>query len=134
MSEIKITDNSKEVLTSLQKKKLQALHGIGMKAADHAAKNTPVDTSLLRNSITYAISGQPAAKSSYSSKDGSVHGEYSGAAPSDDSLSVYIGSNVEYAVYVELGTAQRDPVHMLKKAATEHSEEYKAIAKAALEK
>ena len=44
----------------------------------------------------------------------------------------YIGSNVEYAPYVEFGTSRNKAHHMIKKAATEHSEEYKAIAKAAL--
>ena len=44
----------------------------------------------------------------------------------------YIGSNVEYAPYVEFGTRRNKAHHMIKKAATEHSDEYKAIAKAAL--
>ena len=65
----------------------------------HAKKNTPVDTGRLRNSISQAV----------------------------EDKSAYIGTNVEYAPYVELGSRGRDGKHMLQRAATEHTAEYKKL-------
>jgi HK97 gp10 family phage protein len=104
MSNIKFTDRSPEVLRGLESKKAQALEAIGARAETYAKSNTPVDTGNLRNSMAHAVSGD----------------------------SAYIGSNVEYAPYVEFGTRRNKAHHMLKKAAEGHSDEYKAIAKAAL--
>lgn len=104
MSSVKFTDNRAKVLSELESGKRRALEAIGARAETHAKALTPVDTGNLRNSMSHAVSGDAA----------------------------YIGTNVEYAPYVEYGARKRPPVHMLKKAATEHSDEYKAIAKAAL--
>lgn len=95
-----LTDNSKEVLEELLRKKELALEAIGMTAEGYAKTDTPVDTGRLRNSISHAVSGD----------------------------SAYIGSNVEYAPYIEMGARGRKAHHMLGKAATEHSSEYKEIA------
>jgi HK97 gp10 family phage protein len=56
----------------------RGLEAIGLTAEGHAKKNTPVDTGRLRNSIGHAVEDKAA----------------------------YIGSNVEYAPYVELGTGK----------------------------
>lgn len=104
MSEIKYKNNAAAVLSSLESKKHAALEAIGMRAETHAKELTPVDTGNLRNSMAHAVSGD----------------------------SVYIGSNVEYAPYIEYGTRRNKAHHMLKKAATEHGDEYKAIARAAM--
>ena len=104
MSNVKFTNRSADVLRELQTKKAQALEAIGARAETHAKALTPVDTGNLRNSMAHSVSGDAA----------------------------YIGSNVEYAPYVEFGTRRNKAHHMIKKAATEHSEEYKAIAKASL--
>ena len=93
-------DNSKEILAALEKGKRNALTAIGATAETYAKKATPVDTGRLRNSISHAVDGEW----------------------------VYIGSNVEYAPYVELGTSRAKARHMLQKAATEHSAEYKRLA------
>lgn len=63
-----------------------------------------VDTGRLRNSISHTVDGEAA----------------------------YIGTNVEYAPYVELGARGRQGVHMLQRAATEHADEYKQIMEDAL--
>lgn len=101
---IKITDNSNEFLEALAKAKKRGLEAIGITAEGHAKKITPVDTGRLRNSIGHAA----------------------------DDEAAYIGSNVEYAPYVELGSRGREGKHMLQRAATEHADEYKRIMEDAL--
>lgn len=92
-------DNTNEVLSALEKAKRRGLEAIGLVAEGHAKRITPVDTGRLRNSISHAA---------------------------DDEAS-YIGTNVEYAAYVELGVQGRQGVHMLQRAATEHIDEYKRL-------
>ena len=126
-------DNTKEVLSALAKAKRQGLKAIGITAEAHAKKNTPVDTGRLRNSITHAISGETTAISSYSDNDNKQSWAYEGAAPSDQEAAVYIGSNVEYAQYVELGSRGRQGIHFLQRAATEHKDEYAKLLKEAMQ-
>ena len=97
-------DNSQQILSALEKGKRNALTAIGATAETYAKQETPVDTGRLRNSISHAIDGEAA----------------------------YIGTNVEYAPYVELGTSRAKAHHMLQKAATEHSAEYKRLAEDAV--
>ena len=100
MADIKFTSNVNDILSALEKGKRNALTAIGATAETYAKKATPVDTGRLRNSISHTVDGEAA----------------------------YIGSNVEYAPYVELGTSRAKAHHMLQKAATEHSAEYKRLA------
>ena len=97
-------DNSEQILSALEKGKRNALTAIGATAETYAKKATPVRTGRLRNSISHAVDGE----------------------------AVYIGTNVEYAPYVELGTSRAKAHHMLQKAATEHSAEYKRLAEDAV--
>ena len=99
MGDYKIKDNTKEVLSAMEKAIERGLEAIGLTAEGHAKKNTPVDTGRLRNSIGHAVEDKAA----------------------------YIGSNVEYAPYVELGGRGRDGKHMLQRAATAHGAEYKKL-------
>ena len=98
-------DNSKAVLDALQRAKKRGLEAIGLTAEGHAKKNTPVDTGRLRNSISHAT----------------------------DDEAAYIGTNVEYGPYVELGAQGRKGVHMLQRAATEHTDEYKRLMRESME-
>ena len=82
---------------------LAALEEIGLAAERFAKRETPVDTGRLRNSITHALD-----------------------AGTD---SVYIGTNVEYAPYVELGVRGRKGKKMLTRAAQEHKDFYEGILK-----
>lgn len=77
---IVFNDYSDEVLDAMQDAVARALERIGMQAEGYAKDLTPVDTGNLRNSITYDID--------------------------KDERKVYIGTNVEYAPYVELGTGK----------------------------
>ena len=97
-------DNTDEVLSALERAKKRGLEAIGLTAEGHAKKETPVDTGRLRNSISHATN--------------------------DDAA--YIGTNVEYAPYVELGARGRQGKHMLQRAAAEHADEYKQIMEDAM--
>lgn len=101
---IKFTDNSAAVLAAFESKKTLALLAVGAAAERHAKAITPVDTGRLRDSISHAAVGDAA----------------------------YIGTNVEYAPYVEYGTYRTKAHHMLEKAATGHGDEYAAIVRAAM--
>lgn len=101
---VKFTNNAPQAIAEMNARKKLALLAIGAAAEGHAKALTPVDTGRLRNSISHTA----------------------------DSDAAYIGTNVEYAPYVEYGSAHNKAHHMLKKAATEHGDEYKAIAKAAM--
>lgn len=92
-----------------------ALEAIGLKAESYAKLKCPVDTGLLRNSIAHAVGGTKVGigaeketlyKSSNPDDKGHMHlGVYTGNAPRNkkDEFTVYIGTNVEYAPYVEMG-------------------------------
>lgn len=99
MSNYTTKDNTKEVLSALDKAIERGLEAIGLTAEGHAKKETPVDTGRLRNSISHAT----------------------------DKEAAYIGTNVEYAPYVELGSPTVKAHHMLQRAATEHTAEYKKL-------
>ena len=97
-------DYSKEVLAALEKGIKNGLEAIGLTAETYAKKETPVDTGRLRNSISYAVDGEAA----------------------------YIGTNVEYAPYLELGTKKIAAHHYLKRAVTDHKDEYKKLTAQAI--
>ena len=104
-------DNIEEIKNATQEAILVALDAVGMQAATLARmelQNNPsrIDTGLLRNSITHAVSGKPAAISEYQASNESKYngktpepGGYSGTAPDEGEgkEAVYIGTNVEYA-------------------------------------
>lgn len=107
-----ITSNVKQALSILNSKKAEALEIIGGKAESYAKRLCPVDTGNLRNSIT--------------------HQQF-------DENTEIIGTNVEYAPYVELGHRKPNGGHVapkpyLRPAAENHSEEYKAILKSVMSK
>ena len=93
-------DNTDEVLTALEKAIENGLTAIGMTAEGHAKRKITdypaVDTGRLRNSITFALSGEKANTPTYTDSEKGVY-NYSGTAPDDKEKAVYIGTNVEYA-------------------------------------
>lgn len=97
--EIKITDNSDQFKSEIQDKLLRALETCGLVAEGYAKKLCPVDTGRLRNSISHAESNNEE----------------------------YIGTNVEYAPYVELGTSKQRSQPYLKPAVENHFGTYKKI-------
>lgn len=113
-----------------------ALEAIGLQAEGYAKANITaagrVDTGELRNSVTHQVE--------------------------ESEQAVYIGSNLEYAIYNEVGTGiyaeggggRKDPwvyvddkgvghwtvgitpIHFLKDAAADHGDEYRQIAEAVM--
>lgn len=106
-SHIEIQDHTEEWLKGLEGAYEKALTAIGLVAEGYAKENCPVDTGRLRNSITNAVDLRETA--------------------------AYIGTNVDYAPFVELGTHTHKAHPYLKPAATKHSDEYKNIIQDALQ-
>lgn len=140
---IKITldDKSPEVLAALENAIERGLDAIGMRAEGYAkdviTSAGRIDTGRMRNSVTYAVAGKAAAVSTYQDDNGNAF-SYNGVAPGDSGSkgprSVYIGTNVEYAPYHELGTTKGiKAIHFLRRAATEHTDEYRDLMKNSLE-
>ena len=130
MSNYRAKDNTDEVLSAMEKAIERGLKSIGLEAEGYAKEyETAVDTGRLRNSITWALSGEEANTKEYEYKVGeeTKKGHYEGNAPKDKNKAVYIGTNVEYAPYIELGAKGRDALHFLKRAATEHKDRYKEL-------
>lgn len=108
------SDQVKQATTGAIKR---ALNACGAQGASFAVENCTakgvVDTGLLRNSLTWALGGRIPKKRSYSGDHPSRYrpngkipsGRYEGRAPDDEKgiNRVYIGTNVEYAVYQEMG-------------------------------
>ena len=81
MSDVEITDNSDAVKEAFEAAIMRGLEKCGLTAEGYAKKLCPVDNGTLRNSITHQV----------------------------DDNDVLIGSNLEYAPYVELGTGKYYP-------------------------
>lgn len=116
---MKYKDNSKEILSQLEKKIQNGLFAIGSTAEGYAKDGCPVDTGRLRNSITFATSG-------HSSSD---------IKSTPDDTEVVIGTNVNYAKYVELGEYQQHKTgaaHFLRNAIQNHINEYEKLLNTAL--
>lgn len=146
----KVDSNKEELLALLNQIADGVLTEWGLTAERYAKSKVPVDTGRLRNSITWALGGKGAAITEYrgSSTHGSnpsttrrgiagkpapkpYEGHYSGTAPEDTKAqrSVYVGTNVTYAQYVELGTRRMSPRPFLRPAITDHISEYTDILK-----
>lgn len=151
---VDIQDNSDLFIAAVEAAAETALDAAGMQAATLAARElqkTPsrIDTGLLHNSITWAVGGKPASISSYSADRPSKYnendvwsilqaartGSYSGTAPADTekTRSVYVGTNVEYAIYVHEGTKRMAPNHFLKNAISKNRGELSEIMKRILQ-
>lgn len=130
---VEFKDNSRKVKSEFDEALLRGLEKCGLVAEGYAKKLQIPDTGNLRNSITHVVD--------------------------EDEPAVYIGTNVEYAPYVELGTGiyaeggggrptpwvyqdakgnwhytrgnKAQP--FLKPAVAEHADKYREIIKNALE-
>lgn len=99
--DVKIKNNKiPEVKSALQIKAQKALENIGLLAESYAKLLTPVDTGNLRDRLTHQVVGSDV---------------------------VYIGTNVEYGKYVELGTSRMSKRPFLEPAIKGHMNEYRLI-------
>ena len=107
MSTIEIKDNSAAVIANMQAGVERALEIIGGNAETYAKALCPTDTGLLKNSITHVAGGATVQKN-YSADHGEQRGSISGQAPKDEEgqYTVYVGTNVSYSIFVELGHRQ----------------------------
>jgi HK97 gp10 family phage protein len=96
-----LVDNTDAVKGGLKSAFARALERIGLQAEGYAKDLCPVDTGNLRNSITHTSDGKAA----------------------------YIGTNVTYGKYVELGTVKMAAQPYLRPAAADHGETYRNIVK-----
>lgn len=91
---VRLESHSQEFIDEMKQKVNAYLEGIGQQAASAAANipNFPVDTGRMKNSINWAV----------------AHNYGDGDTPNvlPEECSVYIGTNVEYAPYHELGTSR----------------------------
>lgn len=127
--ELVIHDYSAEVLEALGEQVEIGLQAIGMEAEGYAKDETPVDSGRLRNSIAWATeNAEGNADVPMQEGDSTPKGR-------PEPNSVHIGSNVEYAVYVEYGDYAHKvgKKHFLRDAMTNHGDHYREILKAALE-
>lgn len=83
MKGVQFTDNSGRAMTAFQQAAARALEKCGLTAEGYAKRLCPVDTGDLRNSIAHKVDPEV--------------------------LEAYIGTNNEYAAYVELGTGKFYP-------------------------
>ena len=96
---IDLEDNSKEFIQALNDMLPTTLEALGLQGEANAKLLCPVDTGRLRNSLTHTR----------------------------DDNAAYIGTNVEYAAYVELGTSKSKAQPYLRPAIEDHTDEYKRI-------
>lgn len=101
-----IQDNTEQVVDGIDSAIGAALEEIGLLAENYAAKKCPADTGNLRASITHEVDAGDNA--------------------------VYIGTDVEYAPCVELGTSRQKAQPFLRPAASEHGARYRRVLKKAL--
>lgn len=128
-----LVDCTDEVLRKLRKQIQRGFKSVGQEAEGFAKKECPVDTGRLRNSIAWATVEAHGSKkmSGDKGKDGDSKPQ---GIPEEEC--VYVGTNVEYAVYVEYcnyehkkGTKR----HFLRDALANHGDRFKEIMQAALD-
>ena len=139
-------DHVEEVLQKLDEVGKLAMEKCGVQAVTHAqdaiTKEGAIDTGLLRNSITFGIGGEKTKISKYSAsnnpgqhsgRSAPQDGTYSGKMPDDEKgqYTMYLGTNVYYAPYVEMGTKHGKTTiparPYIKPALNDWQDEYKRI-------
>ena len=96
--DVNITSNKDLIENTSNEAIERALEAIGLQCEGYAKMLCPVDTGRLRNSITHSVDASE--------------------------QKVYVGTNVEYAAYVEMGTSRMRAQPYLQPAVTNHADEY----------
>lgn len=106
---IELTSHKDEIIQATVQQILLGLEAIGEKGEGYAKEDCPVDTGRLRASISHKSE--------------------------TNELAAYIGTNVEYAPYVEYNDQAHHitgKAHFLRDAAANHADEYRETMLAAL--
>ena len=101
---VTLKDNSDAVRSAAESRIQVALEAVGLTCERKAKELAPVDTGNLRGSLTHLV----------------------------DDTTVYIGTNVEYGKYQELGTYKMKAQPFLRPAVVDNIGEYKRIIQANL--
>ena len=129
MGEVRIESNLPKVKAELAERIPAILEAVGLQAEgnaiDEITKLKAVDTGRLRNSITFATSERQGTPNTQGGAQ-AIPEDYKPRQTPEDGA-VYIGTNVEYAQYIELGTSRMNPRPFLKNAIANHTNEYKDI-------
>lgn len=119
----KLTDNSGAIARAFENCEDEFLEALGIQGSDNVRRaitaKDAVDTGLMRNSVTFAVSGQSADAASYRGERRSKYRPnapipegtpYSGTAPAAASghKAVYVGSNLDYFMYQNNGYHRPD--------------------------
>lgn len=131
----RLTDYSDDVLAKVDDKLYAGLIACGIKAEKYAKNLCPTDTSRLKNSITYSVKTQP-ANMHYTWGEGKKSNRPAGEGDTishggEKKLTLYLGTNVWYARYVEFQS--RKPKPFLKPAIENHLNLYRRILKESLQ-
>ena len=118
--EVTLTSNKDEILEALGEQLGQALVAVGMAAESNA-----------KWEVTKAVYDTPESKSGYV-RTGRLRNSISWAVDPEGMRDVYIGSNVHYAPYVELGTSKMAARPFLKPAAQNYTSQYMELIREAL--
>ena len=118
MATVIVHDHSALVIAKLIKARKRALTAVGIKVQAEATKNaTPsVDTGRLRASLSYVVEDGMIIKPNLSV----VNSESEDTQISGAKKAVVIGTNVEYAKYIEYGGSQKQPRGYLRIAVDEN--------------
>lgn len=98
--EIEYTQNSDAIFEALHDAEIRALETCGLLAEGYAKRICPVDTGNLRNSISHSTDTSEKC--------------------------TYIGTNVDYAGYVENGTYKQKAQPYIKPAVADHADTYRS--------
>lgn len=96
---VNIESHAEDILREKEGAIERVLEEWGLLAEGYAKLYCPVDTGRLRNSISHFA----------------------------DEDTMYVGTNVEYAAYVEMGTSRMAPQPYLEPAISFHLDEYKEV-------
>lgn len=133
-----VVSHKAEVMEAIEHAMHEAVALMAEEVEGNAKKDCPVDTGLLRNSLTYAFAGQLPVQLGYADDSGGQFTTYEASTPAsdDDSITAYVGTNVEYAPYVEFGSQQHlvGKSHFLRDGATQHIPRLKSICETTLKK
>lgn len=131
MSDVIVTSNLGEVKKELRDRIPVILEALGLEAQgnaiDEITSMKAVDTGRLRNSITWVTAGGQGEVNTQPGESAKSEDYKPNGTPDNDK--VYIGTNVEYGPYIELGTYKMAARPFLKNAIMNHQEKYKQIVK-----